>query len=123
MRSDPFLTGLIADALRDYNGWEPGDDDQHGPAEHVAAALEQRLGAEHYVIFSEDRWTVEHSLACRISGEMAECRYHAAVAEIADDYEYEPDQWGRWQITNIDEEGLPSLLRVGGDEEVRDGTE
>ncbi len=120
-QSDPFLTGLIADALRDYTGWEPGDDDQIGPAEHVAASLEQRLGADHYVIFSEDRWIVEHSLACRISGHMAECEYHQAIAEV---YGHRL-VIGRWRITEIDEMGMPSLERapaVGGDDTPTEGS-
>ena len=80
---------------------------------HLAAAERERLYAElgndHYVIFTEDRWTIEHSVECRLSGHMPECAYHAAVARIAD--EYDPDRVGRWRIDGIDSEGLPALLR------------
>lgn len=67
------------------------------------------LGSEHYVIFTEDRFTVEHSVECKLSGHMHECAYHEAIALIAD--EYDPDRLGRWRITGISE-GLPDLERA-----------
>ncbi len=79
-------------------------------AEAVRAAIYAELGNEHYVIFTEDRWTVEHSVECKLSGHMHECAYHDAVRLIAD--EYDPDRAGRWRITGIDSEGLPSLERT-----------
>ena len=69
------------------------------------------LGRDHYVTFTEDRWTVEHSVACRLSGRMSECEYHAAVDEVfwgAPD----PDQLGRWRISGIDSAGMPDLERA-----------
>jgi hypothetical protein len=93
-------------------------------APHIAAAERGRiyaeLGNDHYVIFTEDRWTVEHSVECRISGHMPECDYHAAVRLIAD--EYDPDRAGRWRITGIDSEGLPSLERTNPEGGHADGT-
>jgi hypothetical protein len=79
----------------------------------IAAAERERLYAElgndHYVIFTEDGWAVEHSITCRLSGHMHECAYHAAIREIADGYD--PGSLGRWKITDIDSEGLPSFER------------
>ena len=66
---------------------------------------------EHFVVFTQDRWTVEHSAECRISGHMHECDWHAAVARVAEDG-YEADMDGRWKITHIDSEGLPSFERA-----------
>lgn len=79
----------------------------------VAAAERTRLYAElgndHYVIFTEDGWTTEHSVECRLSGQMHRCAYHDAIAKVA--HEFDPDMAGRWRITGIDSEGLPSLVR------------
>jgi hypothetical protein len=81
----------------------------------VAGAAEREriyaeLGNDHYVIFSPDRWTIEHSVDCRLSGRMHECDYHEAVVRIA--YEFDPGMGGRWRIDGIDSKGLPSLVRV-----------
>ena len=85
---------------------------QLGEAERKGELAERQriygvLGNDHYVIFTEDGFTTEHSLDCRLSGHMHECAYHAAAALVAD--EYEPAMAGRWKITDIDSEGLPSL--------------
>ncbi len=66
---------------------------------------------DHFVIFTEDRWTVEHSFACRLSGEMHACPAHKAIATIAEDG-YDVNMVGRWRITRVDSEGLPSLERT-----------
>ena len=89
----------------------------------VAAAERARiyaeLGNDHFVIFTEDRWTVEHSVECRLSGQMPECAYHEAIADIAADGP-DPEMMGRWLISEIDSAGLPSLTRAsGGDGPVR----
>jgi len=93
------------------------DDVRRQHAESVRAGIlseRQRLcdelGHDHYVIFTEDRWTIEHSVECRLSGHMATCRYHEAVALIAD--EPRADLLGRWRIDQIDSEGLPALVRM-----------
>lgn len=75
------------------------------------ARLYAELGNEHYVIFTRDRFTVEHSVECKLSGHMHECGYHTAVRAIAD--EYDPGRPGRWRITGISE-GLPDLERADG---------
>lgn len=67
------------------------------------------LGNDHVVIFTEDRWTVEHSVECRLSGQMHACAWHGAVARIAG--EYQPAMAGRWRITEIDSEGFPMFER------------
>lgn len=77
----------------------------------IAAAERERLYAElgndHYVIFTEDRWTVEHSIECRLSGHMPECAYHAAVARVA--FEFDQGIAGRWRIVSINADGEPEL--------------
>src|SRR6266496_4184243 len=60
------------------------------------ARVRAELGNDHYVIFTGDRWTVEHSVECKLSGHMHECDYHAAVARIAT--WHEPDRDGRWRV-------------------------
>jgi len=86
----------------------------------IAAAERERiyaeLGNDHYVIFTEDRWTIEHSVECRLSGHMHECSEHEAIALTA--REYDPGMAGRWRINGIGDDGLPSLERAeppGGD--------
>jgi len=67
------------------------------------------LGSDHYVIFTADRWTIEHSVECRLSGHMHECLYYSAVSLITAGFD--PEMAGRWRINGIDSEGLPSLVR------------
>ena len=101
-------------------GWDELDDGQREVdmriGEAVAAAERERLYAElgndHYVTFTEDRWSVEHSVECRLSGQMSECAWHEAVATVAHDMDDpDPDMFGRWRITGISE-GLPDLERA-----------
>jgi hypothetical protein len=94
-----------ARALRDYRSTFDLSGDRE--VEIIGVTTAQ----EHYVVFTEDRWTVEHSAECRLSGHMHECAWHAAVAHIAEDG-YEADMDGRWKITGIDSEGLPSFERA-----------
>jgi len=86
-----------------------------GAAIEAAVAAEREriydeLGHDHFVIFTEDRWTVEHSVECRLSGHMHECDHHAAIVRIA--AEFDEDMAGRWRIDEIDSEGLPALIRA-----------
>lgn len=82
-------------------------------APHIRADERQKLYAElgndHFVIFTEDGWTTEHSVECRLSGQMHRCAWHTAVARIAD--EFDEDMTGRWLITAIDHNGEPALVR------------
>lgn len=100
-----------------------GDDPEPGPSTMMTAReVVDELGrrgfvvladsADHYVTFDERGWFVEHSIACRRAGTLGTCEYNSAVREIAD--EPDPEQFGRWCITGIDSEGLPSLERVDG---------
>lgn len=43
--------------------------------------LGEALGIEnaHYVVFTEDGWTIEHSMGCRLSGDMTQCETNAVV--------------------------------------------
>jgi hypothetical protein len=67
---------------------------------------------DHYVTFDEDGWFIEHSVACRVAGTLGTCDYNKAIRMVAD--EPDPDDFGRWRITELDSEGLPSLERAGG---------
>lgn len=69
--------------------------------------LYAELGNDHYVIFTKDRFTVEHSVECKLSGHMHECDWHEAVRRIA--VEFDPAMAGRWRIAGLDSEGLPIL--------------
>lgn len=68
----------------------------------------------HYVTFDYDGWFVEHSIACRVAGTIGTCEFNQAVRKIADNFDPMDDEdlLGRWQITDIDSEGLPSLQRA-----------
>lgn len=70
----------------------------------------------HYVTFSEGNWVIEHSLGCRLSGEMEKgCTFQASINALFADYADAGDDFdklGRWEITAIDEEGLPSLRKM-----------
>jgi hypothetical protein len=83
-------------------------------AEAITAVERERAAAEidgiHYVIFGVDGWTIEHPVECQMSRGAAKCRCRSAIAAIAD--EDDPDMFGRWRITSIDSEGLPSLERA-----------
>lgn len=67
-----------------------------------------RNDPDHYVCFTEDTWFIEHSLDCRIAGAIGTCRFNTAIRDIADDMR-DSEQLGRWRITGIDSEGVPSL--------------
>lgn len=73
------------------------------------ARLYAELGNDHYVIFTRDGWTTEHSVECRLSGRMSECEWHEAVRRFAG--EFDPDLLGRWRITGVSE-GRPGLERA-----------
>jgi len=84
----------------------------------VAAGLRiVKNDPHHYVCFTEDTWFIEHSLDCRIAGTIGTCEFNHAILDItAQQAMPDPRQLGRWRITGIDSEGLPSLER-----DVRDG--
>lgn len=68
---------------------------------------------EHYVCFTEDTWFIEHSLDCRINGAIGTCEFNHAVKDLAAELPAPPDELlGRWRITGIDTEGIPSLERA-----------
>lgn len=68
---------------------------------------------DHFVTFDETGWFVEHSVACRLVGTLGTCENNLAVRRIADDMDpHNPTDLGRWRITEIDSEGLPSLERA-----------
>jgi hypothetical protein len=66
--------------------------------------------SEHFVTFDRERWTMEHSLHCRMDGDMqAGCPSENAVTKIGNPGR---DTYGRWRIVAIDSEGLPLLERA-----------
>jgi hypothetical protein len=78
-------------------------------ARKIIKALES-IEPDHFVVFDEKGWFVEHSLSCRLDGTLGTCDYNAAIRAVAD--EPNPEDFGRWRITSIDSEGLPSLDRA-----------
>jgi hypothetical protein len=84
-----------------------------GVAPLIEAAERQRiydqLGNDHFVIFTPDGWTTEHSVECRLSGHMHECELHTAVGRVVG---YGAPMSGHWRIDGIDSEGLPELSRA-----------
>ena len=56
----------------------PGEDDQ-----------------DHYVVFGDDHWVVSHSLACRVSGHLLDCRMTREVESMA----VEMKGQGRFKMT------------------------
>jgi len=69
---------------------------------------------EHYVNLTGDTWFIEHALDCRIAGTIGTCQYNRAIMDLPREV---IDDWGcgRYRITGIDEEGLPSLVRTDGE--------
>jgi len=71
------------------------------------------LGHDHHVIFGEDGWTVEHSVECRLAGDMtSRCAYWTALKRHPVTHEPDAAMLGRWRIDSIDSEGLPMLVRA-----------
>jgi hypothetical protein len=88
--SDPYATSFRA-------GWE---------------ALADLLGHDHYVVFeSRDNWIIEHSLECRLNGNMAGCLWHKAIERMSDcSLGFNPNYQGRWLIKDPGTETIPPLL-------------
>lgn len=75
----------------------------------VREHLYEQVGNEHYVIFTDDGWSTEHSIECRLSGHMHECAHHETIREMVG--KYGPYVNGRWKIARITA-GLPVLERA-----------
>lgn len=81
-----------------------------GEADQVIRADERQkvyaeLGHDHYVIFTADGWTSEHSIGCRLSGRMHECEIHRQIGEWATE---QPRLSGRWRV--VDAAGTVPVL-------------
>lgn len=76
-------------------------DDERASEAYIAHALAELklLSPHHYVIFDRERWTMEHSLACRMGGTMAACTVHKLVSEWFEGGWPTPSG-GRWRITD-----------------------
>lgn len=72
---------------------------------------------EHYVTFGEDGWVVEHSLNCRMGGDMINCPYHKAIEYWVSERMYIPDKDNgkRYCIVKVDDHGFPVLHRKVSD--------
>lgn len=64
-------------------------------------------GTDHFARFHPGRFVTEHPPGCDTDG--GGCPYGEAVARVAT--AGVPEE-GRWRITDIDSEGLPSLERA-----------
>jgi hypothetical protein len=73
----------------------------------------------HFVTFTTTGWSVEHSLQCRMDGDMQRgCAFESAIRRVCEPVDFHQRQdhlFGRWRITSIDSEGLPSLERAPAD--------
>jgi hypothetical protein len=70
---------------------------------HIRAAIYAELGSDHYVIFTEDSWAMEHSVECRLRGAMAEtCEYWKALQWASVTDHHDPGMLGRWRVASID---------------------
>lgn len=102
-------TGTAADATitvsrADLTRVLQGDADE--ARDRLTAAVIGDVG--HHVTFHpEGTWSVEHSTLCGPRHD--DCEYQAAVRRVIGNGT--PAE-GRWRITDIDSEGLPSLERV-----------
>lgn len=100
--------------------WDVLKDERHGTLTHQGLAemiwlkVADVLGHDHYVTFTPDGWSTEHSIECRLSGHMHECVTHAAIGAWA--AQHEPPDYGRWKITDWtgDERSIPVLERADG---------
>jgi hypothetical protein len=79
--------------------------DVNEAAEACMATLERRW-PDHILHLTTEGWTVEHSFACRLTENMSGCRYVVAVQNVMDGI-VEPDQFGYFRITAIDNDGCP----------------
>jgi len=66
--------------------------------------LYAEIGNDHWVVFTEDGWSTEHSIQCRLSGHMHECEYHTAVGRMI--AEHGPPPPGRVKILSLTDGGL-----------------
>lgn len=106
------------DALRDAirAAWDAevipnGMQWRHAELAELAVDVIGAFWPDHFVVFTEDEWTVEHSMGCRLDGHMQECNYLRAVQKVAEFYP-DPEDIGRWRIIDIDSEGMPSFEKV-----------
>lgn len=76
----------------------------------IEAEIYDRLGHDHYVIFTDDGWSVEHSVECRLSGHMHECEIHRAIGRWAEAEARHP--LGRWRFTGWATGGVPVFERA-----------
>jgi hypothetical protein len=76
--------------------------------EAIRAEVYDHLGHDHFVIFTEDGWTTEHSIECRLSGRMHECTIHSAIGRWAN---VDPPLPGRWRVVSA-EGPVPVLERA-----------
>lgn len=66
---------------------------------------------QHFVTMEEQGWFIEHSLQCRMDGEMVRgCAWQHAMEKLFEDHPvYHVLHNGRWLITDIDTDGYPKV--------------
>lgn len=67
--------------------------DLRAEVNRLRAEIEQMSGPDHFIVFSNDGWTVEHPAACRANGPLSECQ---ATAVAAEQFDVDPGIRGRF---------------------------
>ncbi|MCU1590053.1 MAG: hypothetical protein JWP11_1309 [Frankiales bacterium] len=82
----PSVLEVISAALRaglDAQDANEGHGSDEGLAQLVVDALES-LQPEHFLTFQEDGWQMQHSMACRLQGQLLSCATHQAAKDLVD---------------------------------------
>jgi hypothetical protein len=80
---------------------EIGSDADRHLAEQIVAAIEASQ-PDHIIEITEDRWTIQHSMACRVDGRLFDCPVNRAAYRLA--IANWPDDMGRYRC-DVDERG------------------
>lgn len=76
-------------------------DDTHGGTCNTCgkAAICSGQDPEHIIELTDTGWTLQHSLACRLEGELFDCPINKAVQDWMADLGKAPAARGRWYVT------------------------
>jgi len=112
LKEDPFhfVMWMVDSGIVDHVVFHTDDREVTVSSKNATSHVILKNEPDHYVNFDEDGWFIEHSIPCRVAGTIGTCEYNTAIREVYD--EPDPDDFGRWRIVDIDEEGCPSLERV-----------
>jgi hypothetical protein len=73
----------------------------------VAGYLVVPADVDHVLDLGQHGWTLQHPIACRLSGSLLDCAVNAAVSAAMAHLD-EPEQIGRFLVT-LDEDGCPII--------------